>query len=74
MDPILNECQSEKENYNMIVDQTESRMVRRNNAEEEINRNRCRYKEFMAYQPQKISVKTNTSGSNGVDLRNGNEI
>lgn len=45
--PELNEEQSKEGSYSRTVDQAKAQRVRRNNPNEEIERNECKYKDFM---------------------------
>ena len=44
--PKLDEGQLEEWNYSMIVSQAKPPVVRRNNQDERIERNECKYKDF----------------------------
>lgn len=47
MELVLNEHQPKEGNYSKVVDHTESQRGRMKNSELEINRNGCKYKDFM---------------------------
>lgn len=52
--PKLNEEQSEEGSYNRTVYQAKQRRVRKNNPDKEIERNGCKYKDFMDSKPPSL--------------------
>lgn len=47
IDKQFNEERSEEGNYNRIVDQDKPQVIRRKNLDEGVDRNGCKYKDFM---------------------------
>ena len=45
--PELNEGQTEEENYSGTVGQADPPVIRRNNQDDEVERNGCKYKDFL---------------------------
>ena len=60
--PKLNEGQTEEGNYSGTVGQVNPPIVRQNNQDEEVERNGCKYKDFLTYKTSTFTRKEDPIG------------